>query len=239
MKKEYHRWHSPAIGHTMELNVYGHAGKPVVVFPSSGGAFYEFEDFKMIDACAPYIYDGRITLFTVASLDNQSWLNHSIHPAERAKRHNDYDHYIVSELIPFAQRSDFLATGCSLGAYHAMNFFLRHPDIFNAVIALSGCYTLKHLIGDYIDENVYFNDPLAYLPGLNDSFFIDRYRNAKIIACTGQGAWEEEMIRDTRALDHIFKQKNIPAWCDFWGYDVNHDWPWWRRQLPYFLNFCV
>jgi esterase/lipase superfamily enzyme len=28
----------------------------------------------------------------------------------------------------------------------------------------------------------------------------------------------------------------VPAWFDYWGYDVNHDWPWWRRQLPYFLG---
>ena len=243
MKKEYHRWFSPSLGKDMELNVYGHAGKPVIVFPSSGGAFYEFEDFGMVHAVERFIDEGRIILFTVGSADNESWLNQDISPADRAHRHNAYDAYIIHEVIPFASnysgRGDFLATGCSLGAYHAMNFFLRHPDVFNAVISLSGCYQLSYFVGDYVDENIYYNSPLLYLPNCNDEWFLDRYRNAQIIACCGQGAWENEMIQDTSALARIFHDKGIPAWCDFWGYDVNHDWPWWRVQLPYFLDYVV
>lgn len=243
MKKEYHRWFSPSLGKDMELYVYGHAGKPVLVFPSSGGSFYEFEDFGMVGAVERFIEDGRIILFTVGSADNESWLNTSVHPAERARRHNDYDAYIIQEVAPFiyniSGRGDLLATGCSLGGYHAMNFFLRHPDVFNAVIALSGCYQLSYFVGDYCDDNVYFNSPLLYLPNCNDPWFIDRYRNSQIIACCGRGAWEDEMIHDTGELDRIFKAKAIPAWCDFWGTDVNHDWNWWRVQLPYFLDFVV
>ena len=33
--------------------------------------------------------------------------------------------------------------------------------------------------------------------------------------------------------------KDIPAWIDFWGKDVNHDWNWWQVQLPYFLNHIL
>ncbi|MFA5624516.1 MAG: alpha/beta hydrolase-fold protein [Bradymonadales bacterium] len=243
MKREYNRWYSPSLHKDMEVNVYGHSGKPIVVFPSSGGSFHEFEDFGMVGVVNDLIDQGRITLFTPGSADNESWLNKSMHPADRAHRHNAYDAYIIRELIPYAanyaQRGDFLATGCSLGAYHAMNFFLKHPDVFNAVIALSGCYQLSYFVGDYVNDDIYFNSPLLYLPNCNDPWFIDKYRNSSIIACTGQGAWEEEMIRDTRALAHIFSAKGIPAWCDFWGHDVNHDWPWWKIQFPYFLKFIV
>jgi len=52
----------------------------------------------------------------------------------------------------------------------------------------------------------------------------------------GQGAWEEEMLDDARALKHILDEKGIPHWIDFWGHDVNHDWPWWHKMLPYFLD---
>ncbi|MBQ4360535.1 MAG: esterase family protein [Proteobacteria bacterium] len=243
MKKEYHRWFSPSLGEDMELNVYGHAGKPVLVFQSSGGSYYEFEDFGMVGAVERFIDEGRIMLFTVGSADNESWLNKSVHPAERARRHNDYDAYIIHEVAPFiynmSGRGDILATGCSLGGYHAMNFFLRHPDVFNAVIALSGCYQLSYFVGDYCDDNVYFNSPLLYLPNCSDPWFINRYRNSQIIACCGRGAWEDEMIHDTGELSRIFREKDIPAWCDFWGTDVNHDWNWWRVQLPYFLDFIV
>ena len=62
------------------------------------------------------------------------------------------------------------------------------------------------------------------------------YRNSNIIICVGQGAWEDELLASTRELDAVLREKNIPAWIDYWGYDVNHDWPWWRKQMPYFLG---
>ena len=65
---------------------------------------------------------------------------------------------------------------------------------------------------------------------------MELYRNSNIIICVGQGAWEDELLASTRELDAVLREKNIPAWIDYWGYDVNHDWPWWRKQMPYFLG---
>jgi len=123
-----------------------------------------------------------------------------------------------------------------MGAYHAANFFFRHPDIFNTVIAISGLFQLNTFISDYVDNNVYFNSPLLYLPDLSDSWFLDQYRQSQIIVCVGQGAWEDAMLADAFALRSILQQKNIPHWIDVWGFDVNHDWPWWRKMMPYFLE---
>ena len=91
-------------------------------------------------------------------------------------------------------------------------------------------------IGDYMDELVYFNTPLAYLRNLDDEWYLEKYRRSKIIICSGQGAWEDEMQSDARELANILEAKNVPAWVDLWGHDVNHDWPWWHKQLPYFLS---
>jgi esterase/lipase superfamily enzyme len=241
MNVEYHRFRSRCLGHDMELKVYGHAGKPVVVFPCQGGRFYEYEDFGMVEACRSFIESGTVTLFTVDGVDGQSWANGGAHPADRARRHNDYDRYIVEEVAPFIRgrlprASGFLATGCSMGGYHSANFFFRHPDLFDALIALSGVYKLTRFVGDYMDDNVYFNAPLAYLPGLSDPWYLERYRRSQIVVCVGQGAWEDEMLADTRSLQTILAAKGIRAWIDFWGHDVNHDWPWWRLQMPYFLS---
>jgi esterase/lipase superfamily enzyme len=190
--------------------------------------------------CAPFIEAGRITLYTVDSIDGQSWVNWNAHPADRARRHEDYDRYITQEVTPFIHRrgavGKFLATGCSMGAYHAANFFFRHPDVFDAVIALSGILRLNIFIGDYMDETVYFNSPLAYLPNLTDPGILAQYRQSQIVVCTGQGAWEEPMIADAAELRRILEAKQVPCWIDFWGHDVNHDWPWWRIQMPYFLG---
>jgi esterase/lipase superfamily enzyme len=132
-----------------------------------------------------------------------------------------------------------MANGCSMGAYHAVNFYLKHPDLFAGTIALSGLYRLDRAefgIGADDLPAVYFNSPLSYLSGLSDAWFFERYREGRMIVCVGQGAWEEEAVEDTRALESICREKSIPAWFDYWGHDVNHDWPWWYRQMNYFLG---
>ena len=239
MHTEYHKWWSPNLGQDMELKVYGHAGRAILVFPSQGGRFHEYEDFGMIEACRGAIDAGKVRFFAVDSVDYQSWVNWGAHPADRARRHEDYDRYIVQEVVPLIRGygcDRALTTGCSMGAYHSVNFFFRHPDCFDGCIALSGLFRLNHFIGDYMDNTVYFNTPLAYLPNMNDPWFLDQYRHSQIIICVGQGAWEDGMRVDTAELRRILADKGVPAWIDFWGHDVNHDWPWWRVQMPYFLR---
>jgi esterase/lipase superfamily enzyme len=242
MKIEYHCWFSPRLGQDMELKVYGFYGKPVLVFPAQAGRFFDFENFGMVEAVAHMIEAGQIKLFTVDSVDSQSWANWNAHPSDRAWRHESYDSYITQEVAPFIRQhcggdgQKFLATGCSMGGYHSANFFFRHPDLFDAVISLSGLFQLNMFVGDYMDERVYFNSPLHFLPGLEDPLFLDQYRQSQIIIGLGRGAWEEEMIADAERLQEILAAKGIPAWIDFWGHDVNHDWPWWRKMLPHFLG---
>ena len=240
MHTEYHRWFSPALGHDMELKVYGHYGQPIVVFPAQDGRFFDFENFKMIESCADLLEAGRIKIIAVDSVDRQSWTNNGAHPAERAQRHLDYERYITLEVAPFVQQHTGLQTmwvsGCSMGALHSANFFVRRPDLFDGLIALSGLYDLRLFIGDYRDENVYLNSPLKYLPNLNDPWHLERYRRSKIVVAVGLGRWEEDAIRDTRALERILAGKSVPAWVDYWGHDVDHDWVSWRKMLPYFLE---
>lgn len=242
MQIQYHQWWSPNLNQNMELKVYGYHGVPLLVFPAQSGRFFDFENFGMINAIYPFIESGRIKVFTVDSVDNQSWANWDAHPADRANRHESYDRYIIQEVVPFIHsqgencEQKILATGASMGAYHTCNFFFRHPNIFEGMIALSGLYQLSMFIGDYMDQTVYFNTPLSYLPNLSDRWYLDQYRQSKIIVSVGQGAWEDDMLRDTRDLEQILLAKGIPAWIDYWGQDVNHDWPWWQKQLPYFLD---
>jgi esterase/lipase superfamily enzyme len=123
-----------------------------------------------------------------------------------------------------------------MGGYHAANFFFRHPDIFDTMVSLSGVMDLRLFVGDYVDNNVYFNAPLRYLKNLTDEHYLKLYRQSKIIVCVGRGAWDEQMLADARALEAILKEKQVQAWIDYWGPDVSHDWPWWQKQWPYFLG---
>jgi esterase/lipase superfamily enzyme len=224
----------------MEIKKYGHSGKPAVVFPAQSGRFFDFENFGMVDAVQWYIDEGHFTLYTVDSVDAQSWANFNAYPGDRARRHEDYDRYIIQEVIPLITSSHpgmkCLTTGCSMGGYHSANFFFRHPDCFDVVISLSGLFSLRFFIGDYMDDLVYFNSPLHYLPNLKDEWYLEQFRNSQIIICVGQGSWEGEMRSEAASLKSILESKGVTAWVDFWGYDVDHDWPWWRQQLPYFLS---
>jgi esterase/lipase superfamily enzyme len=245
MHTEHHHWFSPRLKRGMELKVYGHWGKPLIVFPCSRGRYFDFEGMGMVGEIAGFIDSGRIKLYAVDSIDGESWYNTGASPAERNSRHEAYDGYLAHEVIPFIRDHSRtaeerpLATGCSMGAYHAVNFFLKHPDACGGTIALSGLYRLDRPEFGLSAADlpaVYFNSPVAYLSGLSDPWFLNWYRRSAIIACVGQGAWEQEAIEDTRALERIFREKGIPAWIDFWGHDVNHDWPWWYRQMNHFLG---
>ena len=131
-----------------------------------------------------------------------------------------------------------MTTGNSMGGTHALNFLLRRPDIFAGCIALSGAYNAREFFPDYFDDLVYANSPVDYIEGMPyDHPYVEMYRNRQIIVCCGRGAWENPMQEDSQRMKELFEHKNIPAWVDFWGSDVCHDWPWWKKQLPYYLNF--
>jgi len=245
MHIEAHQWFSPSLHREMTLKVYGHWGLPLLVFPCSLGRYFDYEGMGMIDQIADFIDAGRIKLFCVDSVDAESWYNFTASPADRNARHQAYDRYIVDEVVPFIRNHcnqpdiRIMANGCSMGAYHAVNIFLKHPDLFAGTIALSGLYRLDHIefgIAAADIPAVYFNSPLHYLPSLNSGWFMDWYRRGNIVVCVGQGAWEAEALEDTRSLDAVFREKRIPAWIDFWGQDVDHDWPWWFRQMRHFLD---
>ncbi|MFZ7283772.1 esterase family protein [Avibacterium avium] len=236
-----HHW-SGELGREMPFNVYGHSGKPVIVFPSSGGNHNEYGNFGMIDACRSFIERGLIKVYTPDSFDNESWLATYKSGQDMAQAHNAYDRYIINELVPLIRHESkwqgtMIATGCSMGAFHTINFALRHPDLFDTAIALSGVYDARFFTGEYQgNAEVYFNSPIDYLWNQNDPWFLDRYRQNHYIVAVGQGAWEEQHVADTARLQEAFQAKDIPAWFDFWGTDVDHDWPWWRVQMPYFLD---
>jgi esterase/lipase superfamily enzyme len=240
MHTEDHLWFSHVLGHDMALKVYGNHGQPIVVFPAQEGRWYDFEGFGMVGACAHLIEAGRIKLICVDGIDWQSWTNQAVPPQDRARRHQDYDRYIMEEVVPFVQKNTGLSTmwvtGCSMGAFHSANFFFRHPQVFDGVIALSGLYQVGGFVGDEGGMDAYYNSPLWYLRNLSDERLLSDYRRSKMVFAVGQGRWEERCIEDTRAMEQILRQKQVPAWVDYWGHDVDHDWPWWRKMLPHFLE---
>lgn len=233
---------SSHLNREMFVNRYGHAGLPVLVFPSSGGSHHEYANFGMIEACREIIDSGQLQFWTLSSIDGESWLDLGKSMHDRALTYQNYDAYLIREGLPFIKHKTgwfdpMMVTGCSMGAYHALNAFLRHPDAFNQVIALSGVYDVRFFGGEFGDDMaVYYHSPVDYLWKQEDDWFLKHYRASDIIVCTGQGAWEEDGLPSYYRLKQAFIEKKIPAWFDVWGVDVTHDWKWWRMQMPYFLK---
>ena len=246
MEIRYEKHWSSYLNREMEFKVYGHGGKSVLFVPCQGGRFFDFENFKMLDAWADWIESGQCRVFSVDCIDNEAWAAQGADNRWRIENHERWYNYIVNELVPtihyIACNGDPIMTfGCSMGAMHAANLYYRRPDLFDSCFAISGLYDNKLFFGDYCDDLVYNNCPCLYLQNMpQDHWYMDLYRSQKSLIVCGQGAWEEPLLESTRWLDTVCRSKGIPTRFEYWGYDVNHDWPWWfkmvRTYLPWLLD---
>ncbi len=232
MRRDFHRWFSPSLGRDMELLVFGHAGAPVLAFPTSMGRFYEYEDLGMVGALSEHLERGWVQLFCPDGIDGESWYNRSIPPHDRALRHNQYERYLLDEVVPLIRQVNsngfLMTTGASFGAYHAANLAFKHPHLFSRVVALSGQYDLVFLLRGYMDEDCYFNSPMTYLPNLADEHYLGAMRDhLQIILCAG--GWSDICHQGTIDLSAVLRAKGIPHTLDIWN-QAWHDWPWWRQM---------
>lgn len=239
-------WHSKRLDRVMNIRFYGKpVGVPILVFPTQDAMSDNFENFGMIDMLADDLHGGRIRLFCVDTVDTETWSNIWGDKAWRAARQEQYYSYIIDEVIPFMRRETArrrlpIAAGCSLGGLHAAIVFFRRPDLFDGVLALSGVYDAKFFTDGWMNDVLYDNSPLDFLANMPaDHPYIDTYNKRRIVLCVGQGRWEEEGRRTTALMGDVLYRKDIHAWVDFWGYDVDHDWNWWKKQFAYFLPFVL
>jgi esterase/lipase superfamily enzyme len=243
MRRDITSWYSHNLGMEMPLVAYGHAGFPLLMFPTAAADYLEYERFLLLDAIKPFIENGLIRAYSINSVNRHSLLNKEASPQWKAELLTRYDNYIMEEVLPLirnecGQDARPLTTGASLGAFLAANCYFKHPDHFRGTIAMSGSYNIYNYLEDYFDENVYFNNPVMYLKNLGESEHLSLLRQGdSTVIVTGQGAFEAP--DRSRDLSAILREKGIPHVLDVWGYDVNHDWDWWRKMLPYFLDrFC-
>ncbi len=66
-------WYSDRLGREMPVKRYGTKGKPCLVIPSQDGKHNDFESFGMVEACRPFIENGRLQLFCVDTIDAETW----------------------------------------------------------------------------------------------------------------------------------------------------------------------
>lgn len=228
---------SPAMGRKVHLWCYGHYGPPVIAFPSAAGFAHEWDRHGMFEVLGPLVRAGKVKFYCPESNVSQVWTDKESSIAARMQRHRAYEGFILDTLVPFIREdcrwegAPMTAVGCSLGGTYAALFALKYPETFRRVLCMSGRYLTTELTGKHQDSDLYFNNPLAFVPGLHGEALERLRRNTHLTLVCGRGAYEEGCIEETIALGQLLEEKGIPSVTDIWGRESRHDWDWWQRQV--------
>ncbi len=241
MKREYHKWWSPKLGRDMELLIFGHSGAKVLVFPSRGGRFYEYEDLKIIESLREKVEAGWLQIFCVDGIDSESFYCSRASPVDRVKRYMEYEEYVLNEVLPLMSHLNSgpctIAHGCSLGAFFAANIALKHPQLFQRLCAFSGRYNLtssveyfKDLLDGHYDESVYYNTPEHYLKDLG-GVMLDDLREMDVVLACGR---EDPFLGSNHNLSEMLSNKGVNVKLYEWEGRA-HQGFYWRQMASLYL----
>jgi esterase/lipase superfamily enzyme len=239
MHKHVTSWFSPRLQKDMPVAVYGNYGFALLLIPTAGADFLEYERFQLIASLQPFIDGGKVKVFSIDSINLESWMNHQMDPHHKAIRQNTWNEYVYQEVIPFikhntSNETPIIVSGASFGALHSANLFFKRPDLVSGCIAMSGVYDLTEYTRGFWNDDVYYNSPMHYLPNLNDHNVLEQIRRSRHIHLfSGSGAHEDP--DSARRFADILYSKNIWYELEIWGNEWSHDWPTWCHVLPHYL----
>jgi esterase/lipase superfamily enzyme len=240
MVRNLFSWYSPSLNKEMPIAIYGHYGFALLLVPTAAADYLEYERFQLMDVLAPFIEAGKLKVYSINSINTESWMNDQMDGRHKAQRHNQFNSYVFNEVIPFIRNNSsddtaVITCGASFGALHSMNLFLKRPDLINGVIAMSGVYDLTEYSKGFYNDDVYFNSPQHYMPNLTDHGILEQIRRSHHLhILTGSGAYEDPEA--SRRFAGILYNKGINYELDVWGSEWPHDWNTWRVMLPHYLG---
>lgn len=242
MNREHHKWFSKNLQRDMELLIFGHGGRAVVLFPTRMARFYDYENWGIIESLRFKIDSGRLQLFCVDSVDRESFYNDGVFPSVRIDRHLQYEQYLIDEVIPLIRQKNnnisIETAGFSMGAYHAVNLAMKYPHIFTKTVGISGRYDLTNSIGVYKDllngyhnEKIYFNMPIQYLANLEDATLLRQLRQMEVILAVGEA---DPFLFANRQLSSLLCEKGIRNEFHTWESDAHRPY-FWRKMAPIYI----
>lgn len=232
MKKRTEKWRSPSLGRDMEITIWGESGTPILAFPTRGQKSDQWNEYNMTDAIEYQLKNGYNQLFCIDSIDDQSLLNKKIDPSRRIIRHQQYDTYVMEEVVPFIRQHSsinfIIVAGVDLGGYHAITFALKHPKEFGKAIGISGLYDIRSFFGDFYDDNVYYNNPVDFVPNINKRELLNNVRavDFRLVSYT-----HDFRLDEAERLSKIFRMKFIRHELDVWDLDESKEWDLWPQML--------
>lgn len=232
MEKKIEKWRSPSLGKDMELTIYGTSGTPIIGLPTRGATCTQWEKFGMVSSISYQLKNGFNQLFCLTSVDNESLMNEKISPDKRIIRQQQYESYIVEEVVPFIQEHNniefLIIAGTDLGGYHALNTSLKHPELFGKAIGMSGIYDITTFMDEYYSDEVYYSNPMDFVPNLNKQSLLEKVRDVDYRLVSYElDERKEEALR----LSNVMRMKFIEHDLDIWGVNGEDEWDLWPQML--------
>jgi esterase/lipase superfamily enzyme len=190
----------------------------------------------MIGVLGEHLERGWLQITCVDSIDAESWYARWRHPGERVWRHRQYEEYLLEEVLPLTwhknQNPFLITTGASFGAYHALNFALRHPFLTSRTLGMSGIYSVEPWTDGFYDENVYYNSPCDFIAHEHDGARLDALRRLDIILAVGR---DDGLRGSSERLSAVLWEKGIGCALRLWD-GWSHDWQYWQKMLVLYIG---
>ena len=232
MQEQLINFYSHILQREIPMLKFGDRGYPVVLFPTTLGSYYECKDFHLVSSAKWFVEQGLVQIYTVDSINKESWYNKNTHPLQRVANHNFYDRFLHEEFIPQLRAGSptgkVAVGGPSFGGFMAANYAFRHPEAVSHLISMSGSFDIKSFLDGHYNDDVYFHNPMDFVPGSDNPHYYDM----KIILGT---SYKDICLESNQRMSGILHAKGIDHWLDIRGYQP-HDWPLWRDMFPHYLS---
>lgn len=215
MKRTY-RWHSPNLGHEMNLSIFGHAGMRVLMFPIRITSYAMYEKHGIVGALEDLWSKGHLQLYCIDAIDDYSYDFN-----RRLEAFNAQEKYIFEELLPLSEHlnpgTDIATFGICLGGFHAVDLAFRNLGRFSRAVAFSSRFDLTRdspghqaLLSRGTGPGAYRHTPTAYLPEL-----ADQLSQHDIRVALGVGR-QDPFLTSNLELHRILRASGVPVDLHLW-----------------------
>lgn len=229
---EHTDYYSNILERKINVEITGHYGYPIIMFPTSQGLYTQNHDFNLNSSINEFIEQGKVKLYNVETFDAYTFYDKKIPPKQKILNYEKYMQFLIQEFVPYIQKihntSRVAVAGASFGGYHAANFAFRFPNVVSHLFCLSGAFSIRNFMEGYSDDLVYFNCPREFV--MNDEAW--KYKHMHIVLSTS----DQDICKEKNlVMAKILTSKGIDFWYDERKW-INHDWPLWRMVFPTFIS---
>ena len=113
-----------------------------------------------------------------------------------------------------------------------MAFGLKYPHLVDRIIAMSGIFDIRMFTGGFSNDEVYFNNPMQFIPNESNPTRLEQLRRLDIIIATGKG---DRLIGTARDMSRVLWDKQIGNALREWD-GWSHDWQYWHQMIRAYIG---